>query len=159
MLLSQSTNAVVQRMKTYMARYGIPDVVVTDNGPQFDSNEFKLFEQTWSLQHITSSPCYSQSNGGIERAEQSAKTLMKKAREDGEGCYLSLLNQRNTPRDEVLGSSAINDSSNKDSITSHRRTTTATTSGDKENPKAVTVLSRACSKRSITIAQPSHWNP
>ena len=31
---------------------------------------------------------------------------MKKAGEDGEGCYLSLLNQLYTPRDEVLGSQA-----------------------------------------------------
>ena len=31
---------------------------------------------------------------------------MKKARDSGEDCYMSLLNQRNTPRDDVLGSSA-----------------------------------------------------
>ena len=70
MLPSQSTNAVVQRMKTYMARYGIPDVVVTDNGPQFDSNEFKLFEQTWSLQHITSSPDFAIHKAMVESSVQ-----------------------------------------------------------------------------------------
>jgi transposase InsO family protein len=85
-----------------MSRYGIPDTLVTDYGPQFDSNEFKQFQKKWSFQHITSSPCYPQSNGGVERAVQSAKTLMKKAEEAGEDCYLSLLNQRNTPRDDVL---------------------------------------------------------
>jgi transposase InsO family protein len=78
----------------------------TDNGPQFDSNEFKQFQKKWSFQHITSSPCYPQSNGGVERAVQSAKTLMKKAKEAGEDCYLSLLNQRNTPRRRFWKSSA-----------------------------------------------------
>ena len=89
-----------------MSRYGITDTLVTDNGPQFDYNEFKQFQKKWSFQHITCSPCYPQSNGGVERAVQSAKTLMKKAKEAGEDCYLSLLNQRNTPRDYVLGSPA-----------------------------------------------------
>jgi ribose 1,5-bisphosphokinase PhnN len=43
---------------------------------------------------------------GPERAIQIAKSLMKKAVEDGVDPYLSLLNHRNTPRDSVLGSPA-----------------------------------------------------
>jgi hypothetical protein len=43
---------------------------------------------------------------GPERAIQIAKSLMKKAVEDGVDPYLSLLNNRNTPRDSVLGSPA-----------------------------------------------------
>ena len=103
LLPSQKTSTVVQKLKAHMSRYGIPDTLVTDNGPQFDSNEFKQFQKKWSFHDITSSLCYPQSNGGVEHAVQSAKTLMKKA---GEDCYLSLLNQRNTPRDDVLGSPA-----------------------------------------------------
>ena len=106
LLPSKKTSTVVQKLKARMSRYGIPDTLVTDNGPQFDSNEFKQFQKKLSFQHITSSPCYPQSIGGVERAVQSAKTLMKKAKEAGEDCYLSLLNQRNTPRDDVLGSPA-----------------------------------------------------
>ena len=79
---------------------------MTDNGPQFDSSEFKQFPKNWGFQHITSSPCYPESNDGIERAVQTAKLSMKKTKDSGEDCYLSLLNQHNTPRDDVLGSSA-----------------------------------------------------
>ena len=106
LLPSPNTSTVIQKLKAHMSRYGIPDVLMTDNGPQFDSCEFKQFQKRWGFQHITSSPCYPQSNGGIERAVQTAKLFMQKARDSGEDCYLSLLNQPNTPRDDVLGSSA-----------------------------------------------------
>ncbi|CAB4026039.1 Hypothetical predicted protein [Paramuricea clavata] len=43
--------------------------------------------------HITSSPCYPQSNDDVRRAVQSATTLTKKAKEAGEDCYFPLLNQ------------------------------------------------------------------
>ncbi len=89
-----------------MARYGIPDMVISDNGPQFDSKQFKTFQQKWQFEHVTSSPGYPQSNGGTKRAVQIAKSLMKKAVEDGADPYLSLLHYRNTPRDSILGSPA-----------------------------------------------------
>ena len=60
-----------------MARYGVPDVVVSDNGPQFSS-----FQTSWQFEHVTSSPGYAQSNGGAESAVRIAKSLMKKAVED-----------------------------------------------------------------------------
>ena len=97
---------VISKLKMQMARYGIPDVVISDNGPQFDSKQFKTFQQKWQFEHVTSSPGYPQSNGGTERAVQIAKSLMKKAVEDGADPYLSLLHHRNTPRDSILGSPA-----------------------------------------------------
>ncbi len=42
LLPSQITSIVVQKLKSHMSRYGIPYVLVTDNGPQFDSYEFKF---------------------------------------------------------------------------------------------------------------------
>jgi hypothetical protein len=86
--------------------HGIPDVLISDNGPQFCCKQIKEFSQKWEFIHVTSSPVYPQSNGGVERAVQTAKTLMKKAFESGEDPYMSLLNHRNTPRDSVLGSPA-----------------------------------------------------
>ena len=69
--------AVVSKLKMQTARYGIPDVVISDNGPQFDSKQFKTFQQKWQFEHVTSSPGYPQSNGGTERAVQIAKSLIK----------------------------------------------------------------------------------
>ena len=109
LLTSQNTSTVVQKLKAHMSRYGIPDVLVTDNGPQFDSSEFKQFQKNWGFQHITSSPFYPQSNGGIERAVQTAK-LLKKARDSGEDSYLSLLNQRNIHQEMTYWEVQHNDS-------------------------------------------------
>jgi hypothetical protein len=49
LLPSQKTSTVVQKLKAHMSRYGIPDTLVTDNGPQFDYNEFKQFQKKWSF--------------------------------------------------------------------------------------------------------------
>ena len=65
-----------------------------------------MFAREWGFNHVTSSPYYPQSNGLAERAVRSAKELLEKCKRDGTNINLALLNQRNTPRDEVLGSPA-----------------------------------------------------
>ena len=86
------------------ARHGIPDIVVSDNGPQYSSHEFRKFAQTWQFNHVTSSPTYPQSNGMAERTIQTVKQILKKAIKNGDDPYLSLLEFRNTPIDDNLGS-------------------------------------------------------
>ena len=62
-LQSTTTAAVSKALKALFARYGVPDVLVTDNGPQFASAEFVSFAGQWGFQHVTSPPHYPQSNG------------------------------------------------------------------------------------------------
>ena len=69
--------------------------------------KFKAFQTVWHFEHITSSPNSPQSNGGVERAVQKAKLLMKKAMDDNVDPHVSLLNHRNTPRDTVFISPAL----------------------------------------------------
>ncbi len=38
-----TTSTVSKALKVMFARYGIPDVLVSDNGPQFASDEFATF--------------------------------------------------------------------------------------------------------------------
>ena len=45
-----TTKAVVHELKTSFARFGIPEILVTDNGPQFASNEFKAFAKISSIE-------------------------------------------------------------------------------------------------------------
>ena len=71
----------VKSVKPLFARYGIPEKVVTDNGPQFSSTEFSQFSIT------TSSPYFPQSNGEAERAVQTVKSILRKS----EDPYLALL--------------------------------------------------------------------
>ena len=40
----------------------------SDNGPQYPSAEFTNFAKEWGFKHITSSPCFPQSNSEVERA-------------------------------------------------------------------------------------------
>ena len=84
-------------MKMHLARYGIPDVVVSDNGPQFPAQEFQRFSKSWQFQLNTTSPHYPKSNGKAENAVKAAKQLLKKAKKDKAVAYLALLAYRNTP--------------------------------------------------------------
>ena len=67
-LCSTTMQAVVHELKTMFARFGIPEILVTDNGPQFSSNEFQVFAKSWSFNHVTTSPRYPQSNGKAENS-------------------------------------------------------------------------------------------
>ena len=100
-LNSVTSRSVIKEMKDVFARYGIPDVLVTDNGAQFASAEFAIFAETWSFEHHTSSPRYPQSNGKAENAVQTVKRLFTKCKASGQSEYLALLDWRNTPTEGV----------------------------------------------------------
>lgn len=81
------------------ARFGIPQTVISDNGPCYSSQEFRGFAHAWDFEHTTSSPLYLQSNGLAEKTVQTVKALMDKAHAQRIDPYLSLLEYRNTPVD------------------------------------------------------------
>ncbi|XP_068675663.1 uncharacterized protein [Montipora foliosa] len=74
---------------------------VSDNGPPFDSQEFRDFAAAYEFELVTSSPNYPQSNGRVENAVKTAKQLMKKSKQAGTDFYLTLLDWRNTPTESV----------------------------------------------------------
>nr|XP_022912236.1 uncharacterized protein K02A2.6-like [Onthophagus taurus] len=87
------TEDVIEEMKKIFARFGIPKVVKSDNGPQYKNHHFVNFAKTYGFKHITSSPKYPKSNGLAERAVQTVKNISKK----NEDIYLGLLAFKNTP--------------------------------------------------------------
>ena len=97
---------VIHKVKAHFARYAIPDTVISDNGPQFSSEEFRHFSKRWGFEQITSSPRHSQSNGMSESAVRTAKRQVKRALLAHEDAYLSLLDLRNTPTQGMTTSPA-----------------------------------------------------
>lgn len=87
---------VIKKMKMHFVRYSMPDVVVSDNGPQFAAQEFQCFSKTWQFQ-LNATSHYPKSNGKGENAVKAAKHLLKKAKKDKADAYLALLPYRNTP--------------------------------------------------------------
>lgn len=83
---------IIEKLKELFSRYGISEIVRSDNGPQFQT-EFKKFAFEYDFRHVTSSPYFPQSNGCIEAAVKVAKNLIKK----NEDIHLALLSYRTTP--------------------------------------------------------------
>ena len=71
-----TTQSVVLMMKDVFDRWGVPETVVSDNGPQFASRVFSAFAKSAQFIHQTSSPHYPVSNGEAERAVQTAKHII-----------------------------------------------------------------------------------
>ena len=105
--LSNSTsNVVISHLRGHFVRYGIPDTLVSDNGPQFSSNAFRKFSKDWAFTHETISPGNSQANSAVETAVKIMKRLMRKCKASGEDLLLGLLNLRNTPTEGLNTSPA-----------------------------------------------------
>ena len=74
-ILLNSTKAgpVIAAMKSIFACQGIPDSVMSDNGPPFDSAVFASFARNWEFEHTTGSPGFPQSNGQVEHCIQTVE--------------------------------------------------------------------------------------
>ena len=100
--LSTTTSAAtIKHLKPNFARHGIPEEVISDNGPQFSSAEFANFAREYEFKHTTSFPRYPQPNGLAERTVQTIKNILKKAKDDKKDPNLAFLDLRNTPIDDI----------------------------------------------------------
>ena len=75
---STNTSATTEILKQVFSEYGVPQTVMTDNGPPFSLKEFAAFANQYPFDHIMSSPCYPQSNGFIKHMVQTVKQCMKR---------------------------------------------------------------------------------
>ena len=63
------------------ARFEVVDCIISDNGSQFMSSDFKEFCQTFSVEHISISSYHPRSNGQAERFVDTFKRVLRKARD------------------------------------------------------------------------------
>ncbi|UYV72403.1 K02A2.6-like [Cordylochernes scorpioides] len=79
---STTTGNTIRVLRDLFSRYGIPDQVVTDNGPQFVSEEMKYFFKSNGVHHLRSAPYFPATNGLAERFVQTLKRGLKNMRNE-----------------------------------------------------------------------------
>ena len=93
-------SATIQCLRSIFATFGLPEVLVSDNGPNFVSAEFEDFLLKNGVKHTTSAPYHPASNGLAERAVQTVKKGLKKMKTGSIQDKISrfLFSYRNTPQ-------------------------------------------------------------
>ena len=98
---SVKTATIISRLRKMFCRYGAPKVLVTDNGPQFTSAEFKVLMQEFDISHRRVTPYHPIANGEVERFNRSLKKCIQTAMSEGMDWRVVLqnflLNYRTTP--------------------------------------------------------------
>ena len=103
MPISQCNMAkTIATLKEIFGEHGIPEIIHTDNGPQFSSHLFMEFTKEWNIDHELSSPRNPRRNGQAESAVKIIKGLLTQAKYSGQDPYLALLAYRSTSVDSHL---------------------------------------------------------
>ena len=63
-----STQNTIEHLRSMFARFGLPKVMVTDNGSCFTSSDFTKFARRNQIRHLRTAPYLHSSNGLAERA-------------------------------------------------------------------------------------------
>ena len=126
--MGKSTTAfkVVTALQALFTRFGAPETLWSDNGPQYASREFANFLGEWDVVHKTSAPHHPRSNGKAESAVKVAKKLLLGASQgrvvpDPLKLARSLVAQRNTPskRDGLTPAFKVFGSNLRDRLPTH----------------------------------------
>lgn len=99
-----SSTSTISKLDEFFARYGFPDLVVSDNGPQFTSDEMQQYFQEKGVQHLTTAYYQPHSNGQVERFVDTFKRSMNKIKEGKDKTLLETFLQyyRATPNRNVV---------------------------------------------------------
>ena len=73
--------------KNIMCRFGVPRVLVFDNGRQFDNALFKDFCEHFGIQNHYSSPAHPDANGQVEVTNRSLLKIIKTRLEGVKGVW------------------------------------------------------------------------
>ena len=101
-----NTTKVILLLKEMFSEHRIPEVLHSDNGPQYASGHFADFCTSWGITHETSSPHYPQSNGLEEACVKSVKHALQHTKYSSANLQLTLLALWATPINAKLPSPA-----------------------------------------------------
>lgn len=94
-----TSTVTIDQLCSIFATHGIPEMLVTDNGSVFTSEEFKRFTKQNGIRYVKSAPYHPASNGLVKRTVQTFKEFMKKMKSGSIEANVSrfLLQYRITP--------------------------------------------------------------
>ena len=82
---STTASRTVEELRKLFAQHGLPEELVSDNGPQFIASEFEEFMRSNGVKHTKCAPYHPASNGQVERVVQILKTVLLKHTLDKSG--------------------------------------------------------------------------
>lgn len=85
-----TSEETVEKIRECCSRFGIPDLIVSDNGPQLTSAIFEKFCEKNGIKHLTIAPYHPSSNGAAENAVKSIKSGITKAVSDKRNIGISV---------------------------------------------------------------------
>ena len=89
-----SSQKVANITSKYIAIFGIPHSIISDNGPQFIGKPYQQIIKQYGISHVRSSPHHPRSHRFIERAICTVKAMMKKDSRDSD---MAMLAHHTTP--------------------------------------------------------------
>ena len=105
-LSSTTTLSMINSLRAIFSEYRVPDTVISDNGTQYTSEEFRAFSQCYGFAHIFSSPNHKQANSGAKRYVDVVKKMLQKCLESGQDPHMAMLCICTTPIGQGLPSPA-----------------------------------------------------
>ncbi|CAL8114257.1 unnamed protein product [Prunus armeniaca] len=91
--LTKITTAKIEHFvwKNILCRFGLPNVIVTDNGKQFDCSRFRHLCSRFNISIFFASPAHPQSNGQVEAINKIIKKTLKKKLRAAKGNWPAIL--------------------------------------------------------------------
>ena len=77
--------------KNIVTRFGVPHVLISDNGLQFDSKMFRRYCGELGITNRYSTPAYPQGNGQVEAVNKVIVSGLKKRLDDAKGKWVEEL--------------------------------------------------------------------
>ena len=75
---SSSAEVTIEKMRATFVNLGLPQILVTDNGPQFTCAQFAQFTKNNEIKNVTSLPYHPLTNELAERTVQTFKEGMRR---------------------------------------------------------------------------------
>ena len=76
-MATTTTEKTIEALRHLFAAHGLPEQIISDNGPQFTSSNFEKFLRGNGVKHIRCAPYHPSSNGAAERFVRIFKIAMK----------------------------------------------------------------------------------